>query len=296
MHAPSLVAGCGYVGRRLATTLVRSRTVVALARSAGSDAGLAADGIAGRSVDFDKVEPASLASIADDSGIVYLAPPPPDGDHDARLRQFLAALGDARPAAFVYLSTTGVYGDTRGERVDESSPTVPGSERARRRLDAESAARDWCAARGVRWVSLRVPGIYGPHRLPLDRLRRGEPALRPEDAGPGNRIHVDDLVSACVAALDRPVDGVINVGDGDHASTTVYLQRVAALAGLPAPRLVTREEATTQIGPGMLEFLVESRRVDTRRMRDELGVVPRHDLDSGVAASLAEMGWAAHGR
>ena len=296
MHAPSLVAGCGYVGRRLATTLVRSRTVVALARSAGSDAGLAADGIAGRSVDFDKVEPASLASIADDSGIVYLAPPPPHGDHDARLRQFLAALGDARPAAFVYLSTTGVYGDTRGERVDESSPTVPGSERARRRLDAESAARDWCAARGVRWVSLRVPGIYGPHRLPLDRLRRGEPALRPEDAGPGNRIHVDDLVSACVAALDRPVDGVINVGDGDHASTTVYLQRVAALAGLPAPRLVTREEATAQIGPGMLEFLVESRRVDTRRMRDELGVVPRHDLDSGVAASLAEMGWAAHGR
>ena len=296
MHAPSLVAGCGYVGRRLATTLVRSRTVVALARSAGSDAGLAVDGIAGRSVDFDKVEPASLASIADGSGIVYLAPPPPHGDHDARLRRFLAALGDARPAAFVYLSTTGVYGDTRGERVDESSPTVPGSERARRRLDAESAARDWCAARGVRWVSLRVPGIYGPHRLPLDRLRRGEPALRPEDAGPGNRIHVDDLVSACVAALDRPVDGVINVGDGDHASTTVYLQRVAALAGLPAPRLVTREEATAQIGPGMLEFLVESRRVDTRRMRDELGVVPRHDLDSGVAASLAEMGWAAHGR
>lgn len=296
MHAPSLVAGCGYVGRRLATTLVRSRTVVALARSAGSDAGLAADGIAGRSVDFDKVEPASLASIADDSGIVYLAPPPPHGDHDARLRRFLAALGDARPAAFVYLSTTGVYGDTRGERVDESSPTVPGSERARRRLDAESAARDWCAARGVRFACLRVPGIYGPHRLPLDRLRRGEPALRPEDAGPGNRIHVDDLVSACVAALDRPVDGVINVGDGDHASTTVYLQRVAALAGLPAPRLVTREEATTQIGPGMLEFLVESRRVDTRRMRDELGVVPRHDLDSGIAASLAEMGWAAHGR
>ena len=296
MHAPSLVAGCGYVGRRLATTLVRSRTVVALARSAGSDAGLAADGIAGRSVDFDKVEPASLASIADDSGIVYLAPPPPHGDHDARLRRFLAALGDARPAAFVYLSTTGVYGDARGERVDESSATVPGSERARRRLDAESAARDWCAARGVRFACLRVPGIYGPHRLPLDRLRRGEPALRPEDAGPGNRIHVDDLVSACVAALDRPVDGVINVGDGDHASTTVYLQRVAALAGLPAPRLVTREEATTQIGPGMLEFLVESRRVDTRRMRDELGVVPRHDLDSGIAASLAEMGWAAHGR
>ena len=293
MHAPSLVAGCGYVGRRLATTLARSRPVVALSRSAGDDAGLAADGVTGRSVDFDRVDTASLAAIGDGSGIVYLAPPPSHGDLDPRLRRFLAALGDARPAAFVYLSTTGVYGDARGERVDESSATVPGSDRARRRLDAESASRDWCAARGVRWACLRVPGIYGPHRLPLDRLRRGEPALRPEDAGPGNRIHVDDLVAACVAALDRPVDGVINVGDGDHASTTVYLQRVAALAGLPAPRLVTREEAATRIGPGMLEFLSESRRVDTRRMHDELGVVPRHGLDAGIAASLAEMGWTA---
>ena len=85
---------------------------------------------------------------------------------------------------------------------------------------------------------LRVPGIYGPHRLPLERLARGEPALRPEDAGPGNRIHVDDLVTACVAALERPVHGVFNVTDGNPASTTVYLQRAAALAGLPPPPLV----------------------------------------------------------
>ena len=296
MRGAALVAGCGYVGRRLAATLARTRPVVALSRSAGSDAGLAADGVEGRSVDFDRVDPASLAATAADAGIVYLAPPPSHGDRDPRLRRFLDALGDARPAAFVYLSTTGVYGDARGARVDEASPTAPGNDRARRRLDAESASREWCAARGVRWVCLRVPGIYGPHRLPLERLRRGEPALRPEDAGPGNRIHVDDLVAACVAALERPVDGVINVGDGDHASTTVYLQRVAALAGLPAPRLVGRDEAAAQIGAGMLEFLLESRRVDTRRMREEFGVVPRHDLDSGVAASLAEMGWTSDGR
>ena len=296
MRAASMVAGCGYVGRRLAATLARSRPVVALARSAGDDPVLATTGVEGRSVDFDRVEPASLAAAADGTGIVYLAPPPLHGDRDPRLRRFLAALGDARPAAFVYLSTTGVYGDARGATVDESSDTAPGNDRARRRLDAESVSREWCSARGVRWVCLRVPGIYGPHRLPLDRLRHGEPALRPEDAGPGNRIHVDDLVAACVAALDRPVDGVFNVGDGDHASTTVYLQRVAALAGLPAPRLVSRAEAATQIGPGMLEFLLESRRVDTRRMREELCVVPRHDLDSGVAASLAEMGWTVPGR
>jgi len=155
---------------------------------------------------------------------------------------------------------------------------------------AEDAPTTWCAARGVRAVVLRVPGIYGPHRLPLERLRRAEPALRPEDAGPGNRIHVDDLVTACVAALERPVRGVFNVTDGNPASTTEYLERTADLAGLPRPPRVALADAPGRIGPGMLAFLVESRRVDSRRMRVELGVVPRYQrLEDGIAASLAGM-------
>ncbi len=188
------------------------------------------------------------------------------------------------------MSTTGVYGDAAGGSVDESSPVAPGNDRSRRRVAAEQAVRAWCDARGVRWVVLRVPGIYGPDRLPLERLQRGEPALRPEDSGPANRIHVDDLVAACVAAIEHPVGGVFNVGDGDHASTTVFLQVTAGLAGLPPPTLVSLAEARGRISPGMLAYLVESRRVDTSRMLNELGVVPRYpSVASGVAASLAEM-------
>jgi nucleoside-diphosphate-sugar epimerase len=141
----------------------------------------------------------------------------------------------------------------------------------------------------VRCVILRVPGIYGPGRLPVDRLRRGEPALRPEDAGAGNRIHVTDLVSACVAALERPVSGAFNVTDGNPATTTEFLQRTAAIAGLPAPPLVALADAPGRISAGLLAFLRESRRVDNRRMREELGVEPRYaNLDEGIAASLAE--------
>ncbi|MFO1407600.1 MAG: NAD-dependent epimerase/dehydratase family protein [Steroidobacteraceae bacterium] len=291
MQRPCLVAGCGYVGRRLAAALGSSRPVLALARSVAAFDGLERHGIQGWPTDFDRLEPGALERDADGAAIAYLAPPPAAGTDDPRLARFLAALGRARPDSLVYVSTTGVYGDAGGAEVDESSALRPSNDRARRRVAAESASQAWCAARGVRWVALRVPGIYGPDRLPIERLRRGEPALRPEDAGPGNRIHVDDLVAACIAALDRPVDGVVNVGDGDHASTTAFLQRTAALAGLPMPRLVTRDEARAQVGPGMLEFLLESRRVSTRRMREQLGVVPRHDLESGIAASLAEMGW-----
>jgi nucleoside-diphosphate-sugar epimerase len=191
----------------------------------------------------------------------------------------------------VYVSTTGVYGDTGGATVDERSPLVPGNDRARRRVAAEAAATAWCAARGVRCVVLRVPGIYGPHRLPLERLERGEPAIRPEEAGPGNRIHVDDLVASIVAAIDQPAaQGAYNVTDGDHSSTTDYLQATALAAGLPAPALVSKAEAAARISPGMLAFLLESRRVDNRRLREDLGVrLTYPDMRGGIRASLAEM-------
>jgi nucleoside-diphosphate-sugar epimerase len=291
MDQPCLIAGCGYVGRRLARRLRPHREVTALARSEAAATSLAAEGIAVVQADLDAAVPdGSLAPAAEQAAVAYLVPPPEAGVSDPRLERFLAALGSARPAVLLYVSTTGVYGDTRGQPVTEASPVTPSSDRARRRLAAESAVQAWCAGRGVRCVVLRVPGIYGPGRLPLDRLRRGEPALRPEDAGPGNRIHVDDLVTACVAAFGTAARGVYNVTDGDASSTTVFLQRTAALAGLPPPPLIALADAPGRISPGMLAFLRESRRVENRRMREELGVVPRYArLDDGIAASLAEM-------
>jgi nucleoside-diphosphate-sugar epimerase len=291
MDRDCLIVGCGYVGRRLARRLRQDRRVVALVRSRGTAAGLEAEGLETvvADLDADLAAPA-LADAAQGSAVAYLAPPPDAGTTDSRLVRFLAALGDSRPAVCLYMSTTGVYGDTGGSTVDESSPVAPANDRSRRRVAAETAAREWCEARGVRWVVLRVPGIYGPDRLPLERLTRLEPALRPEDSGPANRIHVDDLVTACVAAIERPVEGVYNAGDGDHSSTTVFLQATARLAGLPPPELVSLAEAPGRISPGMLAYLVESRRVDTKRMREELGVTPRYDtVAAGVAASLAEM-------
>ena len=127
----------------------------------------------------------ALAAAADQAAVVYLAPPPDTGTTDPRLESLLAQIEGATPAVFVYISTTGVYGDAGGALVDEFTPVAPANDRSRRRVAAESTAQAWCAARGVRCVILRVPGIYGPNRLPLERLQRREPALREEDAGPG---------------------------------------------------------------------------------------------------------------
>jgi nucleoside-diphosphate-sugar epimerase len=286
-----LIAGCGYTGLRLARRLQPGRHVTAVAHSERSAARLAGHGIGSVLADLDaQLPPGCLATVADGADVAYLVPPPESGTDDPRLGRFLDGMGAARPGVLLYMSTTGVYGDTRGAPVTEASPLAPGNDRARRRVAAEAAAQAWCAARQVRCVVLRVPGIYGPHRLPIERLQRGEPALRPEDAGPGNRIHVDDLVGACVAALKRPVSGVFNVTDGNPATTTEFVQRTAVLAGLPSPPLVAFADAAGKISPGMLAFLRESRRVDNRRMREELGFEPRYGrLEDGIAASLAEM-------
>jgi nucleoside-diphosphate-sugar epimerase len=284
-----LIAGCGYVGLRLARRESARRPLLALVRSGASEADLQSAGVRTLRVDF-APQPA-LAAAADHSAVVYLVPPPDSGATDPRLATFLARIDGATPTVFVYISTTGVYGDAGGALVDEFTPVAPTNDRSRRRVAAERLAQAWCAARGVRCVILRVPGIYGPNRLPLERLRRREPALREEDAGPGNRIHVDDLAAAIVAAVDRSsARGVFNVTDGDYASTTAYLQLTAEVAGIEPPPLVSRSTARAQIPAGMLSFLLESRRVDNRRMLADLGLQLQHPtLRSGVVASLAEM-------
>lgn len=283
-HAFTIV-GCGYVGARLAGRL--DGTVRAVTGSPAGAARLRGQGIdaAAWDLDADSVAPLDVHG----QRVFYLVPPPPAG-RDPRVRRALAALA-GRPARFVYLSTTGVYGDAAGATVTEDTPVNPTTARAQARADAELTVRGHCESHGIPWVVLRVPGIYGPGRLPLERLRRGDPAVAEAEAGPGNRIHVDDLVEICVAAATAPVaqNRVYNVGDGNHASSTAFFRTVARLAGLPPPRELPREQARRQMSAATWSFLGESRRVSTQRMREELGVALRYaDLEDGVRASLEQ--------
>jgi nucleoside-diphosphate-sugar epimerase len=280
------IVGCGYTGLRLAQRwLAAGHRVRGFATRADSLRQIAALGAESSLLDLDQ----AVSPLDFDQDLVYYAvPPAPVGDRDPRLERLLEhTVG--RPRRFVYLSTTGVYGDRSGGVVDEQSPPTPKSARAVRRLAAETRVRQWAEARAVSWCVLRIPGIYGPQRLPLERLRRGEPAIDPAEASPGNRIQVEDLVTACVAAgVAARADGrIYNVTDGTDDSLTVYLQRVARITGLPPPPLVSLAAARQTFGSVSWSFLSESRRVDNRRMLDELGItLAYHDLDAGIRASL----------
>jgi nucleoside-diphosphate-sugar epimerase len=271
----TIIVGPGYTGGRVAERLP---DVIVLGRSVTGD----------RHLDLDSGGKL-LIDLPADFSVIYPVPPASDQSHDPRLPRFLNLLPH-RPTRIVYLSTTGVYGDRGGAIVDESTAPNPESGQAERRLAAEIQLQDWCAAGDSDPVILRVPGIYGPGRLGTDRIRAAMPVLREEDASPGNRIHVDDLASCCIAALSAAVPaGIYNVGDGDNRTTTWFMNEVARQADLPPPPTVTREEAEKTFSEMRLSFLRESRRVDTRKMREVMGLVPRYiNPVDGIRASLAE--------
>ena len=283
-----LVAGCGYTGTRLARGLLSRGPVVGLTRTEASAEELDAQGIDAVVWDLDSAEAPLPRGFGTPSVLFYLVPPPATGVTDPRLKRLLARL-PAPPARIVYVSTTGVYGDTGGALVNEDSPLNPSSDRARRRVDAERALTQWCERQGVGWTVVRTPGIYGPGRLPIERLKRGEPMIRHSEAGFSSRIHVDDLVAALLLAGSAPraVERVYNVTDGNATSMTEYFERVALLTGLPPPALVTRAEAEQAVSPGLWSYLAESRRIDSSRIREELGFAPRFkDLRLGILSSL----------
>ncbi|WP_295399552.1 SDR family oxidoreductase [uncultured Thiocystis sp.] len=277
--AQTIIVGCGYVGTRLARqSLDRGADVIGLTRGAAGLARLGAAGIPARRYDLLQDDLSELGLAVAGADVFHLAPPPEQGVEDPLTRRLIASFERAgQPRRIVYISTTGVYGDCQGGWVDETCPAQPTADRSRRRWDAEQSLRAWSQASGGELVILRVAGIYGPDRLPLERIRQGAPLVRAEEAPYTNRIHVEDLVSGCLAAMEKGIDGAVyNACDGAPSNMTDYFLAVADAAGLPRPPCLSLAEASEQLSAGMLSYLAESRRLSNRKLREELGVEFRY--------------------
>ena len=124
---------------------------------------------------------------------------------------------------------------------------------------------------------LRTPGIYAADRLPLDRLRAGTPVLRAEDDVYTNHIHADDLARAALRALepDAPA-GVFNACDDSEIRMGDWLDLVADRHGLPRPARLTRARIVDLVSKDLYSFMSESRRLDNRRFKHQLGVQLRY--------------------
>ena len=288
-----LVVGCGDVARRALPQWLERYDVAALVRA--PDPALAASGVRVFIGDLDRPETlAPLAGAAD--LIVHAAPPPEAGTQDVRTRNLLAALAQSQkgramlPQRVVYISTSGVYGDCGGDYVEESRPLNAQTDRAGRRVDAETVLTRWCGERGIALVILRAPGIYAADRLPLMQLRRGAPVLAAEDDVYTNHIHADDLAAILTAGLTLG-EGAYNASDDGELKMGEYFDLVADRMGLPRPPRVRRAEAAGRISPVLLSYMSESRRLVNRRMKAELGIRLRYPtVHEGVPQAAAQPG------
>ncbi|PLZ01225.1 NAD(P)-dependent oxidoreductase [Burkholderia sp. WAC0059] len=307
-----LIVGCGDVGLRCLERLPRAR-VFALTSQPARCVALRGAGAIPVVGDLD-VRPslARLAGLA--PTVLHLAPPGQTDDVDYRTRALLAALGAGRrrpagpvfPASsgavarrrrsaivperafppghgrhaalkVVYASTTGVYGDCGGARIDETRRVRPANARAKRRVSAERQLRR-ATARGALSASIaRIPGIYAANRLPLARLGKGTPALIEADDVYTSHIHADDLAAILVrmATHGRPAR-VVHASDDSELKMGDWFDRVADVFGMARAPRVSRAEAERQLDSVLLSFMRESRRLTNRRIKRELRVRLRY--------------------
>lgn len=269
-----LIVGCGDVGMRL-LPLVRARfRVFAVTSSPARCTELRAAGAIPVIADLD--DPASLKRLARLApNVIHMAPPQSEGALDRRTRNLTAILPDG--ARLVYVSTSGVYGDCRGQLIDETRTVAPHNARSRRRVDAERVLRDWARRAKGRLAIVRAPGIYARARLPLERLAQGTPALLEQDDVYTNHIHADDLARIVALALFRALPGrIYNAVDDTDMKMGDYFDAVADAFGLARPPRVARAQLAAEVSPIKLSFMSESRRIANHRIKCELGVRLRY--------------------
>ncbi|MCA1526920.1 SDR family oxidoreductase [Bradyrhizobium yuanmingense] len=210
---------------------------------------------------------------------VLLISIPPGSTGDPAIAAFGGVLKGSRRKV-IYLSTIGVYGDHGGAWVDESTPPQAILDRTRMRIAAEQA---WTDATGGDAAILRLAGIYGPGRNALATLRAGTARRIIKPGQVFNRIHVDDIASAIMAAVHHQGGGVWNVCDDEPAPPQDVIAYAAQLMGVAPPP----EEAfaTAEMSAMARSFYASSARVSNEKLKRELGVTLacptyRHGLDA----------------
>lgn len=253
------IFGLGYAAGRIATSLeTRGWEVI----STGAQGTLS----------FEDEGTVRLA-LSDADCVLSSVPPSGEGG-DPVLDRYGEALQGKR---LFYLSSTGVYGDAGGAWVDESAPVGTGRRTARTTADG-------------RWLEhgarvFRLPGIYGPGRSVIDRLREGKAHRIILPGQVFSRIHVEDIAAGLLAALDAP-PGAYNLADDLPCSHNAVIEEACRLTGIAPPPLQTLDEA--QLSPMARGFYAENRRVANGKARRLLGWRPLHSTyHEGLRAIFA---------
>jgi nucleoside-diphosphate-sugar epimerase len=277
--------GLGYSARRLALRLVSEGwQVAATVRDRESIEEL--EGLGIEVFPFDREHPLENPKAKLKGTTHLLSSVPPDGDGDTVLDLHSGTIADLGHTFkwIGYLSTTGVYGNRNGKTVSEGDALAPTSARAHLRVEAES-----------RWLGLnahifRIAGIYGPGRGVLEDVRRGRARRIDKPGQVFSRIHVDDLGQVIAASMTVPEAGAIyNVCDDEPAPPIQVVTYACELLGVRPPPVQSFDEAKKEMSPMSLTFWADNKRVDNRRIKEDLGVrLSYPDYRQGLRASLED--------
>jgi nucleoside-diphosphate-sugar epimerase len=279
--------GLGYCALRFIATredAIASGTV----RIAAKAEALTQEGIAAFVFDGARADKALPPHLADAEALLNSIAP--DGNGDPVLARFAEALAQCRHLKrIVYLSTIGVYGDHGGAWVDETSETLPRSERGLARLVAEGQWRAFGEATQIPVHILRLAGIYGPGRNLLVKLREGDARRIVRPGQKFNRTHVDDVAQAIGLALAFDGPGQVwNVADEEPAPPQDVIAFAAGLLGLAPPP----EEAfgTAELTAMARSFYADNKCVSIEKMKRELGFGPLYPTYREGLRALADAG------
>jgi nucleoside-diphosphate-sugar epimerase len=280
--------GLGYsaqaLGRRLSSQGWR---VTGTARS--SEGGKALSDAGFEALVFDGLAPGPGVAEALRAATHVLVSVPPDAGGDPAIVHHARDIEASPSVQWIgYLSTIGVYGDHGGAWIDETTPATPTHERSRWRLTAEDAWRALGARSGKPTQIFRLPGIYGPGRSAIERVRDGSARCVVKPGQVFNRIHVDDIAGALTAAIaGRGAHDIYNVTDDEPAPPQDVIAYAAELLHMPPPPEIAFEDV--QLSSMARSFYAENKRVRNARLRDELGVKLKFpSYREGLQAILAQ--------
>jgi nucleoside-diphosphate-sugar epimerase len=282
-----LIFGCGYLGSRVAQAwLDQGRTVHAVTRSPERADAFRRRGL--RPLVADVTAPLALRSLPECETVLFAVGFDRGSGRSIRevyvdgLRAVLAALPPT-VRRFLYISSTGVYGQSEGQWVDEDSPCEPTREGGKACLAAEQLLRDHPL--GQRAIVLRMAGIYGPGRIPRSGdVARGVPLAAPSE-GFLNLIHVDDAARIVLAAeAQSAVPRTYTVSDGHPIPRREYYEELARRLGAPGPTFTSPDPDSPAASRA-----TASKRVSNARLLSELSVTFAYpSYREGLAAIISE--------
>lgn len=281
-----LIIGYGYAGFHLAKYLIsKKESVTAVSRHLDDSQNV--PGV--NYIQHDIQTP--LVWSKQDTILYYLIPPPATGQHDTLLQAFIN-VSPIKPAKVIYFGSSGVYGDKSGDWVDEESPCSISFDRQNRRLDAEKQCMQFSIENNIDCVLLRIAGIYGPGRLPIDAARKQATLIDPQFAPATNLIYVKDLAQiAASLAMSNHAQGIYNVADGLPEPMGSLQQHVAKLLGIASAPFQSFQEAWADASAMKREFMQASKCLSIKALQmtltDSLAITPK---EIAISESLHEEG------